>query len=38
VLAGVGAAHDAVGAFATLVVETWFATPVNPTVVRGRIR
>ena len=32
------AAHDAVEAFGTLVVETWFATPVNPTVVRGRIR
>jgi uncharacterized circularly permuted ATP-grasp superfamily protein/uncharacterized alpha-E superfamily protein len=38
VLAGVGAAHAAVEDFGTLVVETWFATPVNPTVVRGRIR
>lgn len=38
VLACVGAAHAAVQDFGTLVVETWFATPVNPTVVRGRIR
>ena len=38
VLAGVGTAQDAVQAFGALVVETWFATPVNPTVVRGRIR
>jgi uncharacterized alpha-E superfamily protein len=38
VLTGVGAAHAAVDAFGKLVVETWFATPVNPTVVRGRIR
>ena len=38
VLAGVGAAQGAVEAFGALVVETWFATPVNPIVVRGRIR
>ena len=37
-LDGVGEAHDAVEAFGRLVVETWFATPVNPMVVRGRIR
>ena len=38
VLAGVGAAHAGVVDFADLVVDTWFATPVNPTVVRGRLR
>ena len=38
VLAAVAAAGAAVQQFATLVVETWFATPVNPTVVRGRVR
>jgi len=38
VLAGVSTAQGAVQAFGALVVETWFATPVNPTVVRGRIR
>ena len=38
VLAGVGAAHAAWWTSATLVVDTWFATPVNPTVVRGRVR
>ncbi|WP_116999191.1 circularly permuted type 2 ATP-grasp protein [Desertimonas flava] len=28
--------HDAVGAFAGEVVDTWFATPVKPVVVRAR--
>jgi uncharacterized circularly permuted ATP-grasp superfamily protein/uncharacterized alpha-E superfamily protein len=35
---GVPAAHRAVLAFADLVHDTWFATPVNPTVVRGRLQ
>ena len=34
----VGRAAAEVGGFGELVVETWFATPVNPTVVRGRPR
>ena len=31
-------ATDAVREFAALVIDTWFATPVNPTVVRGGLR
>ncbi len=31
-------AYDGVEAFAKLVTETWFATPVNPMLVRGRLR
>jgi uncharacterized alpha-E superfamily protein len=38
VLDGVTEAVSAVQDFGTLVVETWFATPVNPMVVRGRLR
>ena len=29
--------HDATKAYAGLVIETWFATPVNPMLVRGRL-
>ena len=35
---GCGKAYEAVEAFGRLVVETWFATPVNPMLVRGRLR
>ncbi len=38
VMAGVGEATAAVTAFATMVDETWFATPVNPMVVHGRLQ
>jgi uncharacterized circularly permuted ATP-grasp superfamily protein/uncharacterized alpha-E superfamily protein len=38
VLDGVTEAGAAVEDFAALVVDTWFATPVNPMVVRGRLR
>jgi uncharacterized circularly permuted ATP-grasp superfamily protein/uncharacterized alpha-E superfamily protein len=38
VLDGVNRAAAAVDDFAALVVDTWFATPVNPMVVRGRLR
>jgi hypothetical protein len=38
VLDGVTEAVAAVDAFGAFVVETWFATPVNPMVVRGRLR
>jgi uncharacterized circularly permuted ATP-grasp superfamily protein/uncharacterized alpha-E superfamily protein len=38
VLGGVRDAAAAVEAFGALVVDTWFATPVNPMVVRGRLR
>ena len=34
----VGKADEAVEAFGRLVIETWFATPVNPMLVRGRMR
>ncbi|MET0326642.1 MAG: circularly permuted type 2 ATP-grasp protein [Ilumatobacteraceae bacterium] len=34
----VGKAYEAVEAFGRLVVDTWFATPVNPTLVRGQLR
>ena len=34
----IGAADATVEAFGALVVDTWFATPVNPMVVRGRLR
>ena len=30
--------HDATGTYAGLVFESWFATPVNPMLVRGRLR
>ena len=30
--------HDATGRYAGLVFESWFATPVNPMLVRGRLR
>jgi uncharacterized circularly permuted ATP-grasp superfamily protein/uncharacterized alpha-E superfamily protein len=36
--AALTAAHEAIGHLADRVVETWFATPVNPIVVRGRLR
>ncbi len=38
VLDGVSEAVSAVQDFGALVVDTWFATPVNPMVVRGRLR
>jgi uncharacterized alpha-E superfamily protein len=38
VLEGTREAAAAVEAFATFVGDTWFATPVNPMVVRGRLR
>ncbi len=38
VLGGVVQAREAVEEFAALVVDTWFATPVNPMVVRGHVR
>jgi hypothetical protein len=34
----VGKAYEAVQAFGRLVIDTWFATPVNPMIVRGRLR
>ncbi|MET0145337.1 MAG: circularly permuted type 2 ATP-grasp protein [Ilumatobacteraceae bacterium] len=34
----VAKAYDGVEAFAQLVIDTWFATPVNPMIVRGRLR
>ena len=34
----VGKAYEAVEAFGRLVIDTWFATPVNPMIVRGRLR
>ena len=37
-LDGIGKAYDSVDAFGRLVVDTWFATPVNPMVVHGRLR
>ena len=37
-LDGVGRRTSAVEAFGELVVDTWFATPVNPMLVRGRLR
>jgi uncharacterized alpha-E superfamily protein len=37
-LAQVDRAYEAVGAFGRLVVDTWFATPVNPMLVRGHVR
>jgi len=36
--AGVADARRALLALADLVHDTWFATPVNPTVVRGRLQ
>ena len=36
--AALAAARRRIGAFATQVIDTWFATPVNPVVVRGRVR
>ena len=38
VLDGVTEAVAAIREFGALVVDTWFATPVNPMVVRGRLR
>jgi uncharacterized alpha-E superfamily protein len=38
VVAGAQQARAAVRAFAALLIDTWFATPVNPMVVRGRLR
>jgi hypothetical protein len=38
VLDEVAEAMTAVGELGALVVDTWFATPVNPMVVRGRLR
>jgi uncharacterized alpha-E superfamily protein len=38
VVAAARRAAAAVTDFAALVVDTWFATPVNPMVVRGRLR
>lgn len=37
-LAGIGTAYESVHAFGRLVVDTWFATPVNPMIVHGRLR
>jgi uncharacterized alpha-E superfamily protein len=38
VLDGVAEAMTAVDELGALVVDTWFATPVNPMIVRGRLR
>jgi hypothetical protein len=31
-------AHEATTAFAALVIDSWFATPVNPMLVQARLR
>ena len=37
-LGAIGTAYESVQAFGRLTVDTWFATPVNPTLVHGRVR
>jgi len=37
-LTSIGAAHEAVLELARLIVTTWFATPVNPVVVRAAVK
>ena len=37
-LGAIGKAYESVKAFGRLTVDTWFATPVNPMLVHGRVR